>query len=240
MRVGLVAVASGRGTYCGLQAVPPHLSVFVLGDTSGPMPGLSRHLILGFCIGSRCGPLVSGGRAHCRLAWATACAGTAGMPLPLAGLALASGSAWRLLHAFVRRVYARLSLVPPLVSDSCSTMPHRHDRRPSFSSRPSRCPLYAPLPCAALQNANAGNVALRHTGLGSSSPSARRVSSIPSLICDAAAWVVTSACARPWRSSQVDISSSRLSVTAAAATADAMLVLLPLPPPPPPPPLQNE
>jgi hypothetical protein len=71
-------------------------------------------------------------------------------------------------------------------------------------------------------------------------PSARRVSSIPSLICDAAAWVVTSACARPWRSSQVDISSSRLSVTAAAATADAMLVLLPLPPPPPPPPLQNE
>eukprot|EP01047_Picozoa_sp_COSAG01_P113515 COSAG01_NODE_42223_length_442_cov_0.912536_1_plen_76_part_01 len=47
LRVGLVAVASGRGTYCGLPAVLPHLSVSVLGDTTGPMPALSRLLILG-------------------------------------------------------------------------------------------------------------------------------------------------------------------------------------------------
>jgi hypothetical protein len=65
------------------------------------------------------GTLAPGRWRHCRLAFATA--GTAGTPLPLAGLAqlLACGSAWRFLYAAVRRVPQMLS--PPQ---------HRHSRGP--------------------------------------------------------------------------------------------------------------
>ena len=84
---------------------------------------------------------------HCRLACATA--GTAGTPLPLAGLAQACGSAWRFLYAAVRRV-PQLSAACPRCCRHPSTDPVNGPLAEAGAERPQISVAWRKTPSAAL------------------------------------------------------------------------------------------